>query len=135
MYYRLADPAICDLCLAIRSVAERRLADLERLVHEHFGDRSDPEPVGMKDLLARVRSTDVIVLDARPASEYEAGHIAGAISVPIDELQGMAGGRASSRTGARGALSHAPGRRPPTPPIGTDASEREGAPAPIVTFL
>jgi rhodanese-related sulfurtransferase len=41
----------------------------------------------MRDLLERMRSSDVIVLDARPASEYEAGHIAGAISVPIDELQ------------------------------------------------
>jgi rhodanese-related sulfurtransferase len=87
VYFRLADPAICDLCTAIRTVAERRLADLERLVREHFGDRSDPEPVRMNDLLARVRSKDVIVLDARPANEYEAGHIAGAISVPIDELQ------------------------------------------------
>ncbi|HEX6314193.1 MAG TPA: metalloregulator ArsR/SmtB family transcription factor [Gemmatimonadaceae bacterium] len=87
VYYRLADPAVCDLCTAVRTVAERRLADLERLVHEHFGDRSDPEPVRMKDLLARVRSHHVVILDARPANEYEAGHIAGAISVPIDELQ------------------------------------------------
>lgn len=87
VYYRLADPAICDLCTAIRTVAERRLADLERLVREQFGDRSDPEPVRMSDLLARVRSNEVIVLDARPANEYEAGHIAGAISIPIDELQ------------------------------------------------
>jgi rhodanese-related sulfurtransferase len=87
VYYRLAEPAVCDLCTAVRTVAERRLADLERLVHEHFGDRSDPEPVRMKELLDRVRSQDVVILDARPASEYEAGHIAGAISIPIDELQ------------------------------------------------
>ena len=87
VYYRLADPAVCDLCTAIRTVAEKRLADLERLVREHFGDRSDPEPVRMPDLLRRVRSNDVVILDARPASEFEAGHIAGAISAPIDELQ------------------------------------------------
>ena len=87
VHYRLADPAICDLCTAVRTVAERRLADLERLIHQHFGDRSNPEPVRMKDLLDRVRSNDVIMLDARPANEYEAGHIAGAISIPIDELQ------------------------------------------------
>lgn len=87
VYYRLADPAVCDLCTAVRTVAERRLADLERLIHEHFGDRSNPAPVRMKDLLDRVRSNDVIILDARPANEYEAGHIAGAISIPIDELQ------------------------------------------------
>jgi DNA-binding transcriptional ArsR family regulator len=87
VYYRLADPAVCDLCTAVRTVAERRLADLERLIRDYFGDRSNPEPVRMKDLLDRVRSHDVIILDARPANEFEAGHIAGAISIPIDELQ------------------------------------------------
>lgn len=87
VYYRLADPNVFTLCASIRTIAEHRLADLERLLHDYFGDRSDPEPVGMRDLLARARSSDVIMLDARPANEYEAGHIAGAISVPIDELQ------------------------------------------------
>jgi rhodanese-related sulfurtransferase/DNA-binding transcriptional ArsR family regulator len=85
--YRLADPAVFELCSAIHRVAERRLADLERLVQAHFGERAHPEPVQMEDLLERARSKDVIVLDARPANEYEAGHLAGAISVPIDELQ------------------------------------------------
>lgn len=87
VYYRLADPAVFDVCSALRRVAERRLADLERLVREHFGDRSDPQPVPMRDLLARARSNDVVILDTRPAREYEAGHIAGAISMPVDELQ------------------------------------------------
>lgn len=87
VYYRLADPEVFELCAAIRRVAERRLADLERLVRQHFGDRSQPEPVRMQDLLERARSSEVIVLDARPADEYHAGHIAGAISVPIDDLQ------------------------------------------------
>ena len=87
VHYRLAEPAVFELCATIRHVAESRLADLERLLNMHFGDRSQPAAVGMRDLLSRMRSNDVIVLDARPASEYEAGHIAGAISVPIDELQ------------------------------------------------
>jgi len=87
VYYRLADPAVFDLCATIRGVAQRRLADLERLLSEHFRNRSRPEAVGMRDLLERMRSSDVVVLDARPANEYEAGHIAGAISVPIDVLQ------------------------------------------------
>jgi rhodanese-related sulfurtransferase/DNA-binding transcriptional ArsR family regulator len=86
VYYRLGDPAVFDVCRAIRMVAERRLAELERLIRQHFGDRSNPEPVRMRDLLERARSSEVIILDARPATEYEAGHIAGAISVPIDEL-------------------------------------------------
>jgi rhodanese-related sulfurtransferase len=78
---------VSDLCTAIRRVAERRLAELDWLVREHFGDRSTPEPVRMADLIRRARSSDVVILDARPASEYAAGHIAGAISVPIDGLQ------------------------------------------------
>jgi rhodanese-related sulfurtransferase/DNA-binding transcriptional ArsR family regulator len=87
VHYRLADPTVFELCTAIRHVAERRLADLERLVREQFGDRANPEPVGMKDLLAHVQSDAVVILDTRPAHEYEAGHIAGAISIPVNELQ------------------------------------------------
>ncbi len=85
--YRLADPAISDLCRALRTVSERRLADLDRLVRDHFGDRSDTEPVSMPELLKRARSADVVILDTRPANEYEAGHIAGAISVPVADLR------------------------------------------------
>ena len=87
VHYRLADPSVAGLSQALRQVAERRLAELDVLVREEFGDRSDPEPIGMTDLLRRIESRDVVILDARPASEYAAGHIAGAISVPIDELQ------------------------------------------------
>jgi rhodanese-related sulfurtransferase/DNA-binding transcriptional ArsR family regulator len=87
VYYRLADPAISDLLRALRTVSERRLADLDRLVREHFGDRSGGEPVSMPELLKRARSGDVVILDTRPATEYEAGHIAGAISVPVADLR------------------------------------------------
>jgi rhodanese-related sulfurtransferase/DNA-binding transcriptional ArsR family regulator len=87
VHYRLADPEVFELSRVIRSVAERRLADFERLVREHFGDRSDAQPVAIDELLKRVRSKQVVVLDTRPAAEYLAGHIAGAISVPADELQ------------------------------------------------
>jgi rhodanese-related sulfurtransferase len=87
VHYRLADPDVFELSKVIRSVAERRLADFERLVHEHFGTRSDVEPVPMNELLKRARSKRVVIVDTRPASEYVAGHIAGAISVPVDDLQ------------------------------------------------
>src|SRR4030095_11838240 len=66
VHYRLADPAVFELSKSVRTVAEGRLADLERLVRDHFGDRSDPEPVPMKELLAHARSNDVIILDTRP---------------------------------------------------------------------
>jgi DNA-binding transcriptional ArsR family regulator/rhodanese-related sulfurtransferase len=87
VHYRLVDPEVFELSKSIRTVAERRLADFERLVREHFGDRSDAEPVPMHELLKRARSKQVVILDTRPGSEYVAGHISGAISVPVDDLQ------------------------------------------------
>lgn len=87
VHYRLADPDVFELSKVIRSVAERRLADFERLVQKHFGHRSRAEPVAMAELLKRARSKEVVILDTRPASEYLAGHIPGAVSVPVDDLQ------------------------------------------------
>ena len=87
VFYRLADPAVFDLSRAIRTVAEHQLADLQRLVREHFGERSHAQPVEMDELLKRARSRNVVVLDTRPANEYAAGHIPGALSVPVDDLQ------------------------------------------------
>jgi rhodanese-related sulfurtransferase/DNA-binding transcriptional ArsR family regulator len=87
VYYRLADPTVYELSRTLLTVAEKRLAELERLVRDHFGDRNDPEPVPMDELLARARKREVVILDTRPALEFAAGHIAGAVSVPVDELQ------------------------------------------------
>jgi len=87
IHYSLADPAVFELTQAIRVVAERRLGDLERLVRQEFGDRPDAEAVSFEDLMARLRRGDIVVLDTRPANEYAAGHIAGAISVPIADLK------------------------------------------------
>jgi rhodanese-related sulfurtransferase/biotin operon repressor len=92
VHYRLADDSVFELTRALRIVAERRLAELDRLVRDHFGDRSDPEPLAMEELLERARSGAVVILDTRPASEYEAGHIAGAISLPVAEMQARLAG-------------------------------------------
>src|SRR5437867_8979872 len=73
VFYRLSDPAVFDLSKAIRTVSEHQLADLDRLVREHFGDRSDAELVEMNELLKRARSNKVVVLDTRPSNEYAAG--------------------------------------------------------------
>ena len=86
VYYRLAGPDIFGLSRAVRGVAEQRLSDLERLVRDHFGDRDDAELVPFAELLKRARSKQVVILDTRPSAEYAAGHIAGAISVPVDDL-------------------------------------------------
>jgi rhodanese-related sulfurtransferase/DNA-binding transcriptional ArsR family regulator len=87
VHYRLADPTVFELTRALRVVAEARLAELERIVRDHFGERSEPEPVVMAELVERARSGNVVIIDTRPPNEYASGHIAGAISVPIDELQ------------------------------------------------
>jgi rhodanese-related sulfurtransferase/DNA-binding transcriptional ArsR family regulator len=87
VWYRLADPIVFELSRTLRTVAERRLAELERIVGEQFGDRSEAEAVSMKELLRRRRSADVVVLDTRPAGEYAAGHIPGALSMPVDDLE------------------------------------------------
>ena len=86
VHYRLADPDVFELSKVIRTVAERRLADLDRLVQEHFADRGAARPVDFDELLTLARSATVVVVDTRPANEYAAGHIAGAISVPVDDL-------------------------------------------------
>lgn len=85
--YRLAGPDVFAMCRALRLVAETRSAELERLVRDHFGDRSETEMVSMEELLRRAKRDEIIILDARPAPEFAAGHIAGALSVPLEELQ------------------------------------------------
>lgn len=87
IHYRLADDAVVPLSSALRTVAERRLAELERLVRDEFKGRADAEAVSLVDLLERARREEVVILDTRPAHEYRAGHIPGALSVPVDELQ------------------------------------------------
>jgi rhodanese-related sulfurtransferase/predicted transcriptional regulator len=86
VHYRLADPEVFELSKVIRSVAARRLADFDRVVREHFSGRDEGDAVGVDELLKLARSKKVVVVDTRPASEYASGHIAGAISVPVDEL-------------------------------------------------
>lgn len=87
VYYRPAGTEVFELSRMLRTAAEGRLAELERLVREHFGDRDDAEAVSMAELIKRGRSRQVVILDTRPAREYVAGHIPGAISVPVDDLK------------------------------------------------
>jgi rhodanese-related sulfurtransferase/DNA-binding transcriptional ArsR family regulator len=87
VHYSLAEEAVADLLLGLRGVAERRLAEIDRLVATYLGDRDTLEAVGFEELAGRVRAGTVVVLDVRPRGEYESGHIAGAISIPHDELE------------------------------------------------
>jgi rhodanese-related sulfurtransferase/DNA-binding transcriptional ArsR family regulator len=87
VHYRLSDPAVVELSRTLRTVAERQLAELERAVRSYFGERSEADAVSMQELLERARAGRVIVLDTRPTHEYAAGHIAGAVSFPFDQLE------------------------------------------------
>ena len=82
--YRLADDDAYGLLAALRAVAAR-LGDAEQATRRYLGD--PVEAVSREVLLARVRAGDAIIVDLRPAEEYEAGHIAGAISIPLPELE------------------------------------------------
>ncbi|MGH9459814.1 MAG: ArsR/SmtB family transcription factor [Vicinamibacteria bacterium] len=85
--YRLGDQGVCDFYRALRLLAESRLAEIERVTQNYLEDRKGMEAVDREALLARVRRGEVLVLDVRPAEEYVAGHIPGALSVPLRELE------------------------------------------------
>ena len=85
--YMLASDRVGDLWAALRGIAEEHVAGIAELANAYLGDRSALEPVTRRDLEARLRAGDVVVLDVRPAAEFEAGHISGARSVPVGELR------------------------------------------------
>ena len=87
IYYRLAGDRVNELWAAMRDVAAAHVADLEQLATAYLGDRDGIEEITRDQLAERVRAGDVIVLDVRPAAEFEAGHVVGARSVPIAELR------------------------------------------------
>jgi rhodanese-related sulfurtransferase/biotin operon repressor len=84
--YNLGDDQIPAVLAGIRHVAERRSAEVERIVRESFGSRDEVTPVKRDELLQLVRSGEVTVIDVRPEEEYRAGHIEGALNVPLDSL-------------------------------------------------
>src|SRR5439155_23496205 len=83
-YYRLAAPDVAALYALVRSVAGEHLPDVETARAAYLGPGIDE--VTREDLLERARAGAVTVLDVRPAEEYAAGHIPGAVSIPLDEL-------------------------------------------------
>lgn len=84
--YRLADERVFDLWRALRELGEARLAEIDRLVRDYLHERAALEPVSAAELRQRLAQGDLTLLDVRPATEYGAGHIPGARSVPVDHL-------------------------------------------------
>ena len=85
--YMLASDRIGDMWAAMRDIAAEHVAGINELADAYVGDRSALEPVSRRELEARLKAGDIVVLDVRPAVEYEAGHIPGARSVPVGELR------------------------------------------------
>ncbi|EGV50244.1 ArsR/SmtB family transcription factor [Candidatus Endoriftia persephone] len=87
VYYRLSGMDVSALFGSLREVAERHLADVNRLVDDYLKVKDSLEPVPAAQLLERARDGLVTVLDVRPPEEYAAGHLPGAINIPLEELE------------------------------------------------
>jgi rhodanese-related sulfurtransferase len=85
--YRLADPQVAAFFLHLRTLAASRLSEIEQVSREYLEERGALEAVDDDELLRRVRAGDVTVIDVRPREEYLAGHIPGAVSLPLGELK------------------------------------------------
>jgi rhodanese-related sulfurtransferase/DNA-binding transcriptional ArsR family regulator len=87
VYYRLSDDDVIDLLTALRAVAERHLADVERLIATYLTVKDNLEPIPREELLARAQDELITVIDVRPPQEYAAGHVPGAINIPLTDLE------------------------------------------------
>jgi len=89
VYYRLAGDRVGDLWAAVREVAARHVAEVNVLADEYLGERDGVERVTAADLEERLARGEVVVLDVRPEPEFRAGHIAGARSAPLTQLDSL----------------------------------------------
>ncbi|MDH5573083.1 MAG: metalloregulator ArsR/SmtB family transcription factor [Gammaproteobacteria bacterium] len=87
VYYQISSGDVVTLLGSIRKVAERHIAEVEQLVNSFLTVKDSLEPIPRQELLARIEQGLVVVLDVRPALEYKAGHVPGAINIPLQELE------------------------------------------------
>ena len=91
VFYRLASDDVARLVSTLRDVSRSRLMEVEHVIRDYFGARDALEPLTRDELLARQAHGDVVVLDVRPTDEFVAGHIPGALSIPLDQLDDQLG--------------------------------------------
>lgn len=87
IYYRLADDEVLPLLRALQELGRARLTDVRQIVNQYLDGRDALTPITLRELRHLMRKGDVTVLDVRPTDEYKAGHIPGAISVPVGDLK------------------------------------------------
>jgi rhodanese-related sulfurtransferase len=86
-FYRIASNSVLELWIALRKAGETQLSEIRELVSLFFENRGALEPISQEELKERLHDPGLVVLDVRPTSEYESGHIAGARSIPIHDLR------------------------------------------------
>ncbi|MCW8973914.1 MAG: metalloregulator ArsR/SmtB family transcription factor [Gammaproteobacteria bacterium] len=87
VYYSISGDDVLELLGVLRQVAERHLAEVEQLVNTYLTSRDGLEPLAREELLERARDGLITVLDVRPPEEYAAGHLPGAVNIPLAELE------------------------------------------------
>ena len=87
VYYSISGDDVIGLLDSLRDVAERHLSDVDKLVNTYLTAKDNLDPIPASELLERVKHDLVTVLDVRPKEEFEAGHVQGAINIPIEELE------------------------------------------------
>jgi rhodanese-related sulfurtransferase len=90
IYYRLADPSVAALCRALRTTAQKQLAELDAVAREYLEGRDEFEPIDRTELLRRLKAGSVTLIDVRPSEEYAQAHLPGAVCVPLDEVKAFA---------------------------------------------
>lgn len=87
VYYRLADASVHEFLRCLQEIARRQLAEVRQIIQDTFDASDSLDPVGADELLDRIDSDDVVLIDVRPEDEFASGHLPGAVSVPIEELE------------------------------------------------
>ena len=87
VYYRLGADDVFRFVRDLQALGRGRLAEVERVARLYIDERDELEPVTIKELRRRMRDGDVTVIDVRPEEEYEAGHIPGALAIPVAQLK------------------------------------------------
>jgi rhodanese-related sulfurtransferase len=87
VFYRLAGDEVVAMLSAMSRVGEAYVAEVERIVRLYFASKDELEPIPAKELLDRARKGLVTVLDVRPPEEFAAGHVPGAINIPVHQLE------------------------------------------------
>lgn len=87
IHYRLADEAVVTLIDSLRTIAERNHAATAKAIDHYFHARDNLEPVSQRELLRRQREGTAMVIDVRPPEEFSAGHVDGAVNIPLKELE------------------------------------------------